>query len=85
MGNQQVGTWIILEYIYENLCILYVDRLLPPFIKKSDNIYQSMWLHMPEDSNLHTHLGENLKSVKVVMLTMSLKMFLIALMDRSKL
>jgi hypothetical protein len=44
-----------------------------------------MLLHMPEDSNLHTHLGENLKSLKVIMLNMSLKMFLIALMDRSKL
>jgi hypothetical protein len=40
---------------------------------------------MPEDSNLHTSQGENLKSLKVIMLTMSLKMFLIALIDRSKL
>jgi hypothetical protein len=47
-------------------------------------VYQSTWLHMPEDSDLHTHLGGNLRFLKVIMLTMSLKMFLMALIDTPK-
>jgi hypothetical protein len=26
------------------------------------NIYQDTWLHLPEDSNLPAHSGENLRS-----------------------
>lgn len=47
-------------------------------------IYQTIWLHMPEDSNLQTNLHEKVRSLKI-MLTTSMQMFLVALMDRLKL
>jgi hypothetical protein len=40
---------------------------------------------MPEDSELHAHLGEILKSLNIIMLKLCMKIFLIALMDRLKL
>jgi hypothetical protein len=69
-----------------NLLIIYCG-LVDCYQHSSENYLrfdQTTRFYVPEDSNFHTHLCENLKCQEVIMLSMSVKGLLIALMDRLK-